>query len=113
MAAWPTLSEVRTLLRLAPDATEDAVIQSALDAAIDYGNRRTSHLWDPTNTPGWQTPLPDAAHEAALLDAARIYRRRDSIDGTISWGDMGAVRVGRADPDVDRLYASCSPWVFG
>jgi hypothetical protein len=115
MAEWPTLPEVRTLLRLVADSTEDAVIQNALDAAIDYGNRRTSRQWDPADetSPGWATPLPDVVHEAALFHAARLYRRRDSIDGTISWGDAGAVRVGRADPDVDALYSSVAPWVFG
>jgi hypothetical protein len=108
MASWPTLKEVRTLLRLQPDATEDAVIDSARLAATDYGIRRTGVQWTADSI-----DVPEVCHEAALLDAARIYRRRDSLDGTIAWGDAGAVRVGRADPDVERLYASVGPVVFG
>jgi hypothetical protein len=108
MAAWPTLAEVRRLLRMQPDDAEDLVIQSALAAAIAYGVGRTNNQWPANET----ALVSDAAHEAALLDASRIYRRRDSIDGTISWGDMGAVRVGRADPDVERLYNLCGPVVF-
>jgi hypothetical protein len=121
MASWPTLPEVRTLLRLQPDVNEDAVLRTAVDGAIDFGIRRlggtqvlqpdgVTLLWVftyPVNT----TTLPDAAHEAALLHAARLYRRRDSIDGTISWGDVG-VRVGRVDPDVMGLYDSIGPWGF-
>jgi hypothetical protein len=122
MASWPNLAEVRKLLRLQPDATEDAVIQTALAAAVDYGTRRVgftittnpdgSLTYVPVYPPD-TTILPDAAHEAALIHAARLYRRRDSIDGTIGFGDMGAIRVGRTDADVEALYAACSRLVFG
>jgi hypothetical protein len=122
---WPSLKEVRSLLRLQPDPTEDGVISTALSAAIDFGVRRLGGVQvitdngDGTFTATWvytypsdTTSLPDAAHEAALLHAARLYRRRDSIDGTISWGDLGAVRVGRFDPDVMAMYDAIGPWGF-
>jgi hypothetical protein len=109
MAYWPKLPEVRSLLRLQPDPTEDAVIGTALAAAIDYGNRRMNLGG------GWveDGTLPDAAHQACLFHAARLYRRRDSIDGTIGFGDLGVVRVGRTDVDRDDLYAVIAPLVFG
>jgi hypothetical protein len=109
MAYWPKLPEVRSLLRLQPDATEDGIIGTALAAAVDYGNRRLNLGG------GWieDGTLPDAAHEACLLHAARLYRRRDSIDGTLGFGDMGVVRVGRVDADVEALYFAVSPMVFG
>jgi hypothetical protein len=123
MAAWPNLAEVRKLLRLQPDVNEDAVISTALAAAVDYGMGRlggsnvlqsdgVTLVWTWTY-PAGTTTLPDSGHEACLLDAARLYRRRDSIDGTIGFGDMGAIRVGRTDADVERLYARCGPLVFG
>lgn len=122
MAAWPTLKEVRSLLRMQPDDTEDLVIQTALAAAVNYGmGRMGSTVIDngdgtfsrvPTY-PGDTTELPDAAHEACLFHAARLYRRRDSIDGTLGFGDMGVVRVGRTDADRDDLYANVAPVVFG
>jgi hypothetical protein len=111
VAYWPKLQEVRSLLRLQPDPTEDGLITTALVAAIDYGNRKLAYKYPVP--PFDDGTLPDAAHEACLLDAARIYKRRDSLDGTLSWGDMGAVRVGRFDPEVDRLYAVCGPVVIG
>jgi Phage gp6-like head-tail connector protein len=111
MAYWPKLQEVRSLLRLQPDNTEDGIITTALAAAIDYGNRRLNYRYPVP--PFDDGTLPDAAHEACLLHAARLYRRRDSVDGTIAWGDMGVMRVGRGDPDVDAMYAVCGPLVFG
>jgi hypothetical protein len=107
MAAWPTLPAVRTFLRLTPDATQDAVIQSALAAAIDYGVQRYNGVYPPDST-----DVPDSGYEACLFHAAKLYRRRDSIDGTIGFGEL-AVRVGRFDPDIDSLYAQYAPLVFG
>jgi hypothetical protein len=108
-AGWPRLADVRTWLRMQPDPTEDVVIDQARMAAVDYGVNRMSGRW-PADTDEW---LPDAVWQAARMDAGRIYRRRDSLDGTVAWGDMGAVRVGRTDPDVERLYALYAPLVFG
>jgi hypothetical protein len=108
VAAWPTLPAVRTLLRLQPDANNDAVISSALAAAIDYGIGRYNYQFDATST-----TIPDSGYQACLLHAARLYRRRDSLDGTVAYGDLGAIRVGRVDPDIDALYAQHAPLVFG
>jgi hypothetical protein len=108
MAAWPTLKEVRGVLRM-ENTDDDAVIDSARLAAIDYGITRTGKKWAADEA----ELVPDAVHEAALLDAASIYRRRDSADGTIGWGDAGIVRVSRHDPTAERLYEAYAPLVFG
>jgi hypothetical protein len=123
MAAWPTLKEVRAMLRLQPDPTEDGIIQTALSAAVEVGVARMGSdlvlnadgiTYDRVyRYPADSTTVPDRAHEACLLHAARLYRRRDSIDGTIGFGDLGVVRVGRVDADVDALYGSAAPLVFG
>jgi hypothetical protein len=121
-STWPALPEVRTLLRLQPDPKEDGVIQTALNAALEWGvdrlgnttivNPDGSTTTSPTYPPD-ASDVPDRAHEACLLHAARLYRRRDSIDGALGFGDIGLIRVGRVDPDIEGLYASCSPMVFG
>jgi hypothetical protein len=108
MAAWPKLPEVRTFLRLAVDTDSDAVLTTALAAAIDYGVSRYNGTLDANST-----AVPDSGHQACLMHAARLYRRRDSIDGTIGWGDMGLIRVGRVDADIDAMYALRAPLVFG
>ena len=113
MAAWPTLSEVRTFLRMAPDPESDQVIGWALAAAIDYGVNRFQRNGAAFVYPPDTTTLPDPIHMACVQHAARLYRRRDSIDGTIWGGDAGAIRVGRRDPDAEALYAGYALVVFG
>lgn len=120
-AGWPKLADVRTYLQKQPDPTEDAVIDSARLAAIDYGAQRTARaVYNPDGTISYVTKwppatdtLPDALYDACLKHAAALYRRRDSIDGTVGWGDMGVVRLSGRDPDIERGYALYSPLVFG
>jgi len=114
MAAWPTLSEVRTFLRLTADPESDQVIGWALAAAIGYGTHR--FVDRTTYVPKYDVDaidLPDTWHMACIQHAARLYRRRDSIDGTIWGGDAGAIRVGRWDPDAEALYGQTAQIVFG
>ena len=59
-----------------------------------------------TVTARWGWPyVPDEIEHAALLLAARLYRRRDSPQGVIGSAEWGAIRVGRFDPDVEALIA--------
>jgi hypothetical protein len=56
-----------------------------------------------TATWGWPA-VPDDVKMATLIQAARLYKRRESPDGTLGGGDFGIVRVGRSiDPDVQLL----------
>ena len=126
MAAWPALKEVRAWLRMQPDPTEDAVIATALAAAVAYGVKRMgfevtvvdngdgtyTRVYTPTYPDDTDT-LPDSAHQACVIHAAKLYRRRDSIDGTLGFGDAGIIRVGRFDADVEALYSTDAPLVFG
>jgi len=112
VADWPTLPEVRAFLRVA-GTDEDTIIDMARQAAIDYGNRRTNYQWTPGSSSNWIQPLPAAVKKAAIIHAARLYKRRDSIDGTVGWADVGLTHLGRVDPDVEAVYASVGPLVFG
>lgn len=51
---------------------------------------------------GWSA-IPTAVQQAALLLTLRQYRRYDSPLGIAGFDEMGAVRVGRIDPDVQKL----------
>jgi hypothetical protein len=107
-AAWPSVADVKAMLRI-DDTSDDAFIAQCLAAAIAWTQNRI----DPTWVPGSATypvppPVPaleDPLFQAALSDAARLVRRRDSVDGTIGWGDMGVVRVGPKDPDIETMIA--------
>lgn len=51
---------------------------------------------------GWST-VPTAIKQACVIQAARIFKRNDSPLGVAGFGDMGAMRVSRVDPDVARM----------
>jgi len=51
---------------------------------------------------GWSA-VPVAVKQAAILLAMRQFKRYDSPLGVAGFGDLGAIRVGRVDPDVEAL----------
>jgi len=53
---------------------------------------------------GWSA-IPTAVQQASLLLTLRQYRRYDSPLGIAGFDEMGAVRVGRIDPDVQKLLS--------
>ena len=55
-----------------------------------------------TGTFGWPE-VPDAVKQATILLSIRIFKRLDSPLAVAGFGDLGVVRVGRVDPDVDAL----------
>lgn len=48
---------------------------------------------------GWT----DMRHLGAVMMAARLYRRRNSVNGIESFSEMGATYVSRYDSDLERL----------
>jgi len=57
-----------------------------------------------TGTFGWPS-IPVAIRQACLLLTLRQYRRYYSPLGVAGFDEMGVVRVGRMDPDVEKLVA--------
>lgn len=51
---------------------------------------------------GWAA-VPDEVKQACLMQTNRLLSRRKSPDGVSGFGDFGAVRVSRVDPDIDEL----------
>jgi hypothetical protein len=47
--------------------------------------------------------IPSAIKQATILASLRAYKRYESPTGVLGFSDMGVVRVGRLDPDVERL----------
>jgi hypothetical protein len=47
--------------------------------------------------------IPTAIRQATILASLRAYKRYESPTGVLGFSDMGVVRVGRLDPDVQRL----------
>ncbi|MCW8217126.1 phage gp6-like head-tail connector protein [Streptomyces halstedii] len=51
---------------------------------------------------GWPA-MPDEITEATLIQAARLFRRKDSPEGVTGSAEWGVVRLSRRDPDVWAL----------
>lgn len=51
---------------------------------------------------GWPA-TPQEISQACLIQAQRLYSRKDSPDGIRGGGDFGAIRLARMDPDVREL----------
>ncbi|HEY9472731.1 MAG TPA: hypothetical protein VIS06_02645 [Mycobacteriales bacterium] len=51
---------------------------------------------------GWPT-VPDEIAEAALIQAARLFKRKDSPEGVMGNSEWGVIRLSRIDPDVEAL----------
>lgn len=51
---------------------------------------------------GWPA-VPDEVVEATLIQANRLYMRKDSPEGVLGSAEWGVVRVGKVDPDVQEL----------
>jgi hypothetical protein len=51
---------------------------------------------------GWPE-VPDEIEQATLIQAARLFRRKDSPEGVTGSAEWGVVRLSRRDPDVWAL----------
>ena len=107
-ADWPTLVDVKALLRV-EDTSDDTLIGTNLAAAIAWVTNRVDPQWTDDNGSAF---LPDPLFTVCQYEAARLTRRRDSVDGTIGWGDMGVVRVGPKDPDIETMITPYLAIVF-
>ena len=58
-----------------------------------------------TATFGFATAIPTDVQQACVLMSLRQYKRYDSPLGVAGFGDMGAVRVSRIDPDIQSMLA--------
>lgn len=54
---------------------------------------------------GWAA-VPDAVYQATLIQAARVFKRKDAPEGVVGFDQFGTIRVSsRPDPDVEALLS--------
>ncbi len=116
------VDDIGSLTDLAVELTTDGVTFTTLtgyetypDNALARGNAIEAILSPSTSlrsyrrmrvTARWGWPaVPAAVHQATLLQAARLYRRKDSPEGVSGSADWGLMRVPNLDPDVKALLA--------
>jgi hypothetical protein len=58
------------------------------------------------------TVWPSEVHTAALMQAARLYKRRGSPEGISGIADIGPIRIGAFDSDVEYQLSPYLKIVF-
>jgi hypothetical protein len=96
---WTTVTTVETY----PD---NALARGqAITAVVSpYQSLRCHRRLRVTARWGWPQ-VPTAVEQATLLQAARLYQRKDSPQGVAGSAEWGLVRVPNLDPDVKALLA--------
>lgn len=57
-------------------------------------------------TAKWGFPaVPPQVAQATLIQAARLYKRKESPEGVLGNAEWGSIRLSRVDPDVAALVA--------
>ncbi|MDT0306868.1 phage gp6-like head-tail connector protein [Streptomyces sp. DSM 44917] len=100
---------------------ETAPENAAVEGRPVTGLLRTGGTWgwDHTSarvrvTARWGWPqVPDEVVQATLIQAARLYRRKDSPEGVTGSAEWGVVRLSRRDPDVWALIEGLILHGFG
>lgn len=104
--------------------TELSGYETAPDNALAVGRpvtslRRPSGRWGGGTTRvrvtarwGWPA-VPDEVVQATLIQAMRLYRRKDSPEGVTGSAEWGIVRLPRVDPDVWALIQHYAAPGFG
>lgn len=92
-----TVEKLKVYLGLDPANQNDA---DAMQYAVDAANAQITQ-WRPDLTTG--DPWDARAEQAALLQAARLYGRRGSVQGVAAFADIGVTLMPRLDPDLRSL----------
>jgi hypothetical protein len=75
-------------------------LQTVLDLAVGAANELVVNQCIPL-----PATWPQVITDAALLQAARLVKRRASPEGVAGMGDFGPVRVSVMDPDIENDLA--------
>ena len=99
-----TAAALRVYMGIDPASTVD---DAAMSAAVAAANDAVA-MWRPDLTldPGDGTVLPTwppRVEQAALVEAARLYGRRGSVQGVAAFADIGVSLLPRLDPEVRSL----------
>lgn len=102
-----TVDLVKAHLGLTPSDTLD---EESLEAATAAANDMVATLRpDVVLASASGGEWPDRVTHAATLWAARLYRRRGSVEGLAGYQEMGGVPIIRIDPDI-QAELQLGPW---
>ncbi len=97
------LDDLRSWLKFADDETDaDALLTQCLDATV-------AHVESVCALPSTYTA---DVTTAIVMQAAALFKRRETPEGIAAFSDFGASRVTKLDPDVERLLAPYRKFSF-
>ena len=109
MAHWPTAADLIAwghFADLGLNASDGNVVASVAAANELVRNMLDDRLLPPqpgsTPEPDPESVCPPSVHSAVLIQAARIYARRDSPVGTTGTDEI-LLQIRKLDPDVEVL----------
>lgn len=98
--AWTTIT---SLVEAEPtDALDEGRPITSLLRVNAYWNAGAGQRVRVTARWGWPQ-VPDQVVEATLLQANRLFKRKDSPEGVSGSAEWGVIRVSRIDPDVQAM----------
>lgn len=104
MAAWATLTGLKSDMKQPDTDRDDAALTIQLDAAMAFVEDVHGGLYDFALSGSTTLPPPSANLVLGTYRlAARWFARRKSPEALMGGGEMGASRVPSFDPDIDRL----------
>lgn len=107
MSTWPDLAEVTASIGVVNDS-DTVAIEQCRQAAVEYLTYRCEILLDEDNDD--EPIVPESVRTACILLTTRLFRRRQSPEGVAAWGDLGAIRISRIDPDIEAMLLPARSW---
>jgi hypothetical protein len=97
-----TLAALKTYLGISPATViDDEAMGAAVAAANDFvADKRPDLTADET---GPLATWPPRVDHAAIVEAARLYGRRGSVQGVAAFADIGVSYLPGTDPEVKAL----------
>ncbi len=109
MSTWPDIGETRQYIGEVND-DQMPVLQVILDASVAYiGWRCDTNIVEDDD---YTDIVPENVRLATLMLVSREFRRRLSPEGVAGFGDFGAVRISRIDPDIELMITPQRSWGF-
>lgn len=99
--SWLPLAGVLDHVGVDDGSDKADAVERARSAAAAYVERMRPDLWTTVDDEPIYSATDDII-EAAILYTARLYSRKGSPAGVVSFGDVGAT-LPRLDPDIERL----------
>lgn len=104
MATWPDIGEARQYIG---EVTDDQmpVLDEVFEAALEAVQSKID-LTQIEEDDDYVDIVPRTIRLAVLMQTSRWFRRRLSPEGVAGFGDFGAVRITRLDPDITAAITS-------